>query len=685
MALSIAPYNTSMRIGQGFNSYTQEMCLSNAVVYDDQRPGGDHYAKGGDSQVSQIVTYCARHVTKLSQVTDAMNISACTSIKSGTVGGNAGGSFIDPDKFRESDLNYFVQCQVTNQVVMAEDVTKWVPLEGKELDGFEFTRVFGDSFISGFIEGGEFDALISVRCVKRDDPKAMAITTAAAMARLEAVFGQGASERPAQPKENAEEGNEGESQPDLSVETTITINWNGGGEVKVSEKLWSLQTVAAAAASFPLNVAHVPQRIYAILTKYDTLRSYQIDGPKNALSYENVDIYTDSLLDAYMNFKNLWKQLHIITVEYDLGRGRLEKSDYNEPLDVKALNRHGKKKDPYADILTMVQNGKEKDPEIVLEEIKKALGKTKPESHYHTDFVYPPTLQGLEKARTDCRVEMIKIVKEVDCVMKDPPIASDIEREPVHMDPAIVRRLVPKYVRNSSGEEGDDESQENKEAGPRRRKQMYEAETKPRPSYMSSWLKGFDAAKKDKLRMSEYVGDGTTHDAERAFNKVDEIQLQDVISEIKAYTDDEKINGLEISYAQSPNKILYGTTTGRPIVHGLKYKEGQRLQGVIMTMGSTASGTQAVTNLKFFVNGTPISIDAVTPNKETQIEEFTALSPVNGWSLKGLWGQTLPDGGFGRLGAIWGKEGNGTVPKEVNGGVRKGKETNGIDNGVNSE
>lgn len=102
----------------------------------------------------QIVSYCARHVTKLSQVTDAMNVSASSSILTGTIGDSSTGSFIDPDNFKESAINYFVQCQVTNQVVMAEDVTKLRLLGDppQALSTALFTKIYGDSFISGFIE-----------------------------------------------------------------------------------------------------------------------------------------------------------------------------------------------------------------------------------------------------------------------------------------------------------------------------------------------------------------------------------------------------------------------------------------------------------------------------------------------------------------------------------------------------
>ena len=46
---------------------------------------------------------------------DSMNISAALSIQTNTIGGSANGQYIDSDRFKQSDLNYFVQVRVTNQ------------------------------------------------------------------------------------------------------------------------------------------------------------------------------------------------------------------------------------------------------------------------------------------------------------------------------------------------------------------------------------------------------------------------------------------------------------------------------------------------------------------------------------------------------------------------------------------
>ena len=229
-----------------FNSYTHEICINDAVGVDDVRPGGDHFS-GDTKQVSQIVTYCTRHVEKLSDVTDAMNISAALSIKSATAGGGLSGSYVDSNKFKESNINFFVQVQVVNQTIMAEDVTKFQPIPGVS-DSGAFTKVFGDSFISGFIEGGELDAIISIKTKSTDTAKDI-------KAALEGNFGKGGVGVEASAsfgKQNAKALGDSE--------TTITVNWNGGGDIKPPGETWSIETLTKVAAAFPTNVAACPQR-----------------------------------------------------------------------------------------------------------------------------------------------------------------------------------------------------------------------------------------------------------------------------------------------------------------------------------------------------------------------------------------------------------------------------------------
>jgi hypothetical protein len=70
---------------------------------------------------SQTVTYSSRFVDRLSDVTEDMCISGSLSIKAGKIGGSGKGSFVDSDKFKESDLNFYISVKVVNQTVNSKD------------------------------------------------------------------------------------------------------------------------------------------------------------------------------------------------------------------------------------------------------------------------------------------------------------------------------------------------------------------------------------------------------------------------------------------------------------------------------------------------------------------------------------------------------------------------------------
>lgn len=84
------------------------------------------------AEKAQIKSFSTRSVEKISDLVsklpyalhvchtkrlDSMNISAALSINTNMIGGSANGSYIDSDKFKQSDINYFVQVRVTNQRV----------------------------------------------------------------------------------------------------------------------------------------------------------------------------------------------------------------------------------------------------------------------------------------------------------------------------------------------------------------------------------------------------------------------------------------------------------------------------------------------------------------------------------------------------------------------------------------
>ena len=197
----VAPFASYMKLGQGFNSYTQETCIEDAVTVSprtDRSPTSSNVSSllsghpistitrvntaltshetpkaGGfipsstcevipkDVPFSQIVSYSSRYVENMADIMDALNISTAASIKYGAVKGSGSAGFVDEHKVNDSDINYIISCRVTNETSTNPDDMVFNPI--KSLEPGRFTEVYGDCFISGFLEGGQFDAIISIK------------------------------------------------------------------------------------------------------------------------------------------------------------------------------------------------------------------------------------------------------------------------------------------------------------------------------------------------------------------------------------------------------------------------------------------------------------------------------------------------------------------------------------------
>ena len=113
-ALLLAPYNDSMRLGQGYNSFLQTPCIHNAVQFDKKRLITEKSNHG----VSQVVSYTSRFVDKISDVVRSMNISAGSSVKSGYITASGSSLTIDEQKFSSSDLNAVVSIKVRSNTTL---------------------------------------------------------------------------------------------------------------------------------------------------------------------------------------------------------------------------------------------------------------------------------------------------------------------------------------------------------------------------------------------------------------------------------------------------------------------------------------------------------------------------------------------------------------------------------------
>ncbi|KAF4332225.1 hypothetical protein FBEOM_13986 [Fusarium beomiforme] len=176
-----------------------------------------------------------------------MNISAGSSIKNGGIVGSGSSVTLDEGKFTESDLNAVVSVKVINQT----------------------TDLVGDVTIKGFVNS--------------------------ANGQSEFVLNENGS-------------NKGTSAAMSKTETTITVSWSGGGQIKPENQSWTLDSLYSAAAAFPANVARCPQKTWAILTPYYHSKSFlkwSKDKKIKVPQFDGALVYANALLDMFMEYKTL--------------------------------------------------------------------------------------------------------------------------------------------------------------------------------------------------------------------------------------------------------------------------------------------------------------------------------------------------------------------------------------------
>ena len=166
---------------------------------------------------------------------------------------------------------------MTNESAVVQDKMEFKALEGLRPE--DFTTVFGDCFISGFLEGGEFSAIISIKV--HDKSKVSEVKLAA-----EATLVVGPSPVSVEAGASIDRSKKNALR---DTETTISVNWSGGGDIKTPGTNWDLATVVAAANEFPRRVADVSSRTSAILTKYTALRSFHVVNAKVGYRFRILD------------------------------------------------------------------------------------------------------------------------------------------------------------------------------------------------------------------------------------------------------------------------------------------------------------------------------------------------------------------------------------------------------------
>ncbi|PWN86841.1 hypothetical protein FA10DRAFT_213195, partial [Acaromyces ingoldii] len=396
-----------------FNSYTQQICVDDAVLiaggksmlHDDKSTAASakRWSVAKSRGTSQIVTYKAEFIDKLSEISDDMNVSAALGVKTDSFALSGRGSFVNTDKFFDSDIRFYLSVKVINSSINFKDALEYNPIASISETDEAHLEVFGDCFVSGFLEGGELNAVVMIKVlndVKKSDIKAEAKVALTTSFKAEA------------------EGNLALAKANIAMntETTIQVSWCGGASIKTYDEEWSIDSLLAAANRFPYLVAQFPQRTHAILTRYDTLRSFVRLRPRplSKIGYENAAVYTNTLMDAYLEYKSLYKRVsaHIKDVQSGTKRFRQQPGDGDDDGDGDGGGSSAAALPPSRAL------------------VKLGL---KP---------FPASLAGLELARRTMRAQMSAIVSEVDLITRDPAQAT-LERDVTFAGPASFASLLP--------------------------------------------------------------------------------------------------------------------------------------------------------------------------------------------------------------------------------------------------
>lgn len=148
----------------------------------------------------------------------------------------------------------------------------------------------------GFIEGGELHGLVSVRALDRNYKKVVEST-------LKSVFNSGTVE---DFEYTTASSASAVAKALRKSETTITVHWMGGGQIKDDHDEWTLPELFKVAAAFPSRVCTTPQRTYAVLTRYENNADFVQWASEKGIStkqYGQAQLYAEDLLDTYVAFK----------------------------------------------------------------------------------------------------------------------------------------------------------------------------------------------------------------------------------------------------------------------------------------------------------------------------------------------------------------------------------------------
>ncbi|RSL73072.1 hypothetical protein CEP53_000887 [Fusarium sp. AF-6] len=308
MSRILIPFDDSMRLGQGYNSFLHAPCINDAVNFKGVRARQE--PTSSDGSISQNIDYSSRFVDKISDVAKRLNVSAGSSIKKGGLIGTGYSVELNETKFMASDVNAMVSVKVVNQTTELLEAAEFEPRNGRKLDSESFLKIYGDCFISGFVEGGELAGMVSAKVLNVENKTAVKKAIKSHISSCCTKSGR--------KMDVTLDGNESTSETESTMKQTdidITVCWLGGGEINPDGRAWTLESLYTAAAAFPSKVAQYPKPTWAILTPYDQTKNFVMWAKDHGIQlaqFETAQAYASELLDTYMEYRGCTRQMRTI-------------------------------------------------------------------------------------------------------------------------------------------------------------------------------------------------------------------------------------------------------------------------------------------------------------------------------------------------------------------------------------
>lgn len=164
-----------LRVGQGFNSVTGSQGILNSVKFD-----GPEDLDTLTSGVGQNVRFTLKSITSYEELTRELRISASASLGVGIYSGSVAASLATSFRSTRLDKYLLVGCRVENMSLVLKSAELTQAAMNRASTSGEFLEFCGDSYVYGYVTGGEMLALVRFTATSEQQSKQLSIEVQAA-------------------------------------------------------------------------------------------------------------------------------------------------------------------------------------------------------------------------------------------------------------------------------------------------------------------------------------------------------------------------------------------------------------------------------------------------------------------------------------------------------------------------